>query len=68
MIKKLKRSARFRMSPPDPEGNCTVNVIAEEEKIMEVDFGMSYDAAMRLLCDMLYDHQLGLAAKRLYKH
>ena len=68
MIKKLSRKAKMTISPPDVEGNSVVHVFAESKQTIELDFGLSYDSAMRLLCDMLYDHQVAIASKRLYKH
>ena len=68
MIKNLSRKAKMTISPPDAEGNSNVHVFAENKQTIELDFGLSYDAAMKLLCDLLYEHQIALAAKRLYKH
>lgn len=69
MIKKLTKTAKMTISPPDPEtGDCEVKVFAEERKQVSLDLCMNHSAAMELLFSMLMENQVGDARKRLFKH
>ena len=68
MKRKITKSAKMRISPPDHEGNATVTVSAEERKEYKVDFQLEHRTAMRILFEMLYENQILEARERLYKH
>jgi len=54
--------------PADREGASKVSVIAQEKKLVEIDLVVDYDGAMRLLSDMLMEHQIRDMRGRLYKN
>jgi hypothetical protein len=54
--------------PPDKNGDSVVKLHAESCTEFEYEFGMRHDAAMKLLFDVLYENQIGIARGILYKH
>jgi len=68
LIKKLTKTAKMRIMPPNSNGDCVVKVYAEEYKEVELDLCLNHKAAMELLFSMLMENQVGDARQRLYKH
>lgn len=68
MIKKLKKNAVMEVLPPDENGDSTVKLHVQEITEFELEYGVRYEAARGLLFDMLYENQIAVSARRLFKH
>lgn len=68
MIKKLTRTGKIIVHPADSEGASKVTVVAQEFKEVEIDLCVDYDGAMRILSDILMEHQIRDMRGRLYKN
>ena len=70
MIKKLTRTAKLIVHPPDSKNgiDCRVTVVASEYKETELDLCVDYKSAMDLVLSIVYENQLADTRRRLYKH
>ena len=68
MIKKFTRTGKIKVHPPDLNGDSRVTVVAQEYKEVELDLCVNYDSAMKLLSDILMEHQIRHFRGNLYKH
>ena len=68
MIKKLTRTAKLIVHPPNEMGDSRVTVYAQEYKETELDLCVDFRSAMDLVLSVVYENQIADTRRRLYKH
>ena len=68
MIKKLTRTAKLMVHPPDFNGDSRVTVVASSLRVDELDLCVDYKSAMDLVLSVVYENQIADTRRRLYKH
>ena len=68
MIKKLTRTAKLKVHPPNEMGDSRITVFATENKVTEFDLCIDFRSAMDLVLSVVYENQIADVRRRLYKH
>lgn len=68
MIKKLTRTAKLKLHPPNEMGDSRITVYTQQYIETELDLCVDYRSVADLILGVVYDHQLADTRRRLYKH
>lgn len=68
MIKKQRKIAVLKMSPPDKDGNRMIVLRASETTEVELEVGIRHELALKWISKFLDESQSGVLRKNLVLH